>query len=74
MPWRETDRVFERVRFIDDYLTGSYTITESRDDVQREPKTLYKNPRRLLLDQLDRLQPHAPLPIVTVPYTYEPVA
>jgi putative transposase len=28
MPWKETGPVLERVRFIDDYLTGLYTITE----------------------------------------------
>lgn len=42
MPWRETDRVFERVRFIDDYLTGCYTITELATMYDVSRKTLYK--------------------------------
>ena len=28
MPWKETGPVLERARFIDDYLSGLYTITE----------------------------------------------
>ncbi|HUF09490.1 MAG TPA: leucine zipper domain-containing protein [Rhodothermales bacterium] len=42
MPWKETGRVLERTRFIDDYLTGCFTISElaSRYGVSR--KTLYK--------------------------------
>jgi transposase-like protein len=28
MPWKETGPVLERIRFIDDYLSGLYTITE----------------------------------------------
>ena len=28
MPWKETGPVLERKRFIDDYLSGFYTITE----------------------------------------------
>ena len=28
MPWKETGPVLERTRFIDDYLSGFYTITE----------------------------------------------
>ena len=28
MPWKETGPVLERSRFIDDYLSGLYTITE----------------------------------------------
>src|SRR6266536_4942834 len=42
MPWKETGRVFERTRFIDDYLSGCFTIAElaARYGVSR--KTLYK--------------------------------
>jgi transposase InsO family protein len=42
MPWKETGRVFERVRFIVDYLSGCFTISElaARYGVSR--KTLYK--------------------------------
>src|SRR6185503_6633996 len=28
MPWKETGPVLERIRFIEDYLSGFYTITE----------------------------------------------
>src|SRR6185503_13828033 len=28
MPWKETGPVLERMRFIEDYLSGFYTITE----------------------------------------------
>ena len=28
MPWKETGPVHERMRFIEAYLTGFYTITE----------------------------------------------
>ena len=42
MPWKETGPVLERHRFIDDYLSGFYTITElsSRYNVSR--RTLHK--------------------------------
>lgn len=42
MPWKETGRVFERTRFIENYLSGCFTISElsSRYNVSR--KTLYK--------------------------------
>lgn len=42
MPWKETGRVFERTRFIVDYLSGCFTISElaARYGVSR--KTLYK--------------------------------
>ena len=30
MPWKETGPVLERKRFIDDYLSGFYTITEGQ--------------------------------------------
>ena len=42
MSWKETGRVFERTRFIDDYLSGCFGIAElaSRYGVSR--KTLYK--------------------------------
>ena len=63
MPWKETGRVFERTRFIEDYLSGCFTIIElsSRYDVSR--KTLYKwlarHDRRGLIALEDR--PRAPL-------------
>ena len=42
MPWKETGPVLERARFIDDYLSGFYTITElaARYNVSR--RTLHK--------------------------------
>lgn len=42
MPWKETGRMFERTRFIEEYLSGCYTIAElaSRYGVSR--KTMYK--------------------------------
>jgi len=42
MPWKETGRVFERTRFIENYLSGCYTIAElaARYGVSR--RTLYK--------------------------------
>lgn len=42
MPWKETGRVFERTRFIKEYLSGCYSIAElaSRYGVSR--KTMYK--------------------------------
>jgi transposase InsO family protein len=42
MPWKETGPVFERVRFIDDYLSGCYTITELALMYDVSRKTLYK--------------------------------
>jgi transposase InsO family protein len=42
MPWKETGPVFERVRFIDDYLSGCYTITELALMYNVSRKTLYK--------------------------------
>ena len=42
MPWKETGPVLERMRFIEDYLSGCYTLTElaSRYEVSRQ--TLHK--------------------------------
>ncbi len=37
MPWKETGPVLERVRFIDDCLSGFYTITELAPALQRQP-------------------------------------
>lgn len=42
MPWKETAPVFERVRFIDDYLSGFYTISELASMYEVSRKTLYK--------------------------------
>ena len=42
MPWKEAGPMLERMRFIEDYLSGFYSITElaERYDVSR--KTLHK--------------------------------
>jgi transposase-like protein len=42
MPWKETGLVQERARFIEDYLSGFFTITElaARYNVSR--RTLHK--------------------------------
>ncbi|MDP9360778.1 MAG: hypothetical protein M3P29_04925 [Acidobacteriota bacterium] len=42
MPWKETGPVLERTRFIEDYLSGLFTITEltARYNVSR--RTLHK--------------------------------
>jgi len=42
MPWKETGRVFERTRFIEEYLSGCYSMAElsARYGVNR--KTMYK--------------------------------
>lgn len=42
MPWKERGPLFERVRFIDDYLSGCYTITELATMYGVSRKTLYK--------------------------------
>lgn len=42
MPWKETGRVFERTRFIDDYLSGCFTISELSLRYHVSRKTLYK--------------------------------
>lgn len=35
MPWKEAGPVLERMRFMEDYLSGFYTITETRCTVWR---------------------------------------
>jgi putative transposase len=42
MPWKETGRVFERTRFIDEYLSGCFTISELSSRYHVSRKTLYK--------------------------------
>jgi transposase InsO family protein len=42
MPWKETGPVFERARFIGDYLSGCFTISELADRYGVSRKTLYK--------------------------------
>lgn len=42
MPWKETGRVFERTRFIEDYLSGCFTISELASRYHVSRKTLYK--------------------------------
>lgn len=42
MPWKETGRVSERIHFIEDYLSGCYTITELAARYFVSRKTLYK--------------------------------
>ena len=42
MPWKETGRVFERTRFIEDYLSGCSTISELSSRYHVSRKTLYK--------------------------------
>jgi transposase InsO family protein len=42
MPWKETGRVFERTRFIEDYLSGCFTISELSSRYHVSRKTLYK--------------------------------
>ena len=42
MPWKETSSVSERKRFIDDYLSGQYTVTELCIRYEISRKTGYK--------------------------------
>lgn len=42
MPWKETGPMLERTRFIDDYLTGCFTISELASRYAVSRKTLYK--------------------------------
>jgi transposase-like protein len=42
MPWKETCPVLERARFIEDYLSGFYTITELAYRYNVSRRTLYK--------------------------------
>ena len=42
MPWKETGRVLERTRFIEDYLSGCFTISELSSRYHVSRKTLYK--------------------------------
>ncbi len=42
MPWKETGSVLERTRFIEEYLSGFYSIAELADRYGVSRKTLYK--------------------------------
>lgn len=42
MPWKETGLLFERTRFIEDYLAGCFTISELASRYHVSRKTLYK--------------------------------
>src|SRR5688572_30022168 len=42
MPWKEAGPMLERMRFIEDYLSGFYSITELANRYGVSRKTLYK--------------------------------
>lgn len=69
MPWKERGPLFERVRFIDDYLSGCYAITELATMYNVSRKTLYKWLARHDRDGSNGLQDRsrAPLRHVSIP-------
>ena len=48
MPWKETGPVLERMRFIEDYLSGFYSITELAARYGMTPR------RSLPADEIDQ--------------------
>ncbi|MGH8515410.1 MAG: helix-turn-helix domain-containing protein, partial [Gammaproteobacteria bacterium] len=74
MPWKETGPVLERMRFIEDYLSGFYTITElaARYGVSR--KSLHKWLSRHDLDGAAGLVDRSRAPLYIPHRTSEPIA
>src|SRR5262245_25084247 len=65
MPWKETGPMFERIRFIDDYLTGGYTIADLAWRYGVSRKTLYKWLRRHDHHGLEGLKDRSRAPVRT---------